>query len=299
MAWTSSADLARVGLSLVLFNRVRPIRYVAVDLVIVGAPLVLASPGRVLTPTTGFALASVLDARLGGLILDDYADREADALAAPERPIPRGLVSPREALALGAGALLAGLATATLVGPTFLAVLTGAYALLFASVGVLDELDRPVVATAGTVTSVSMLSLLGWVAHGDLALPAAAAVLATWSWDWAHDALGDARDRAADERVGIATMGGALSSRGLAALAGAGVVVATVLVGWLVHWGQATVVVASFGLLVVVALAVTCQVLVAFARGDVAATDARRAVEWHLVVTYGLAAALALAAAAG
>jgi 4-hydroxybenzoate polyprenyltransferase len=49
---------------------------------------------------------------LAGMVLNDYFDREIDALERPERPIPSGQVSPALALALGAGLAAGGIALA-------------------------------------------------------------------------------------------------------------------------------------------------------------------------------------------
>src|SRR5213594_2869480 len=53
---------------------------------------------------------------LGGIALNDYFDREVDALERPERPIPSGAVPPAVAAGIGAGLLAAGIALAGLAG---------------------------------------------------------------------------------------------------------------------------------------------------------------------------------------
>jgi 4-hydroxybenzoate polyprenyltransferase len=53
---------------------------------------------------------------LGGMALNDYADRDLDAVERPERPVPSGRVSPRQALAVGAGLTAAGVVVAGLAG---------------------------------------------------------------------------------------------------------------------------------------------------------------------------------------
>lgn len=53
---------------------------------------------------------------LAGMALNDYADRELDAVERPERPIPSGRVRPGEALALASGLTGAGLGIAAAVG---------------------------------------------------------------------------------------------------------------------------------------------------------------------------------------
>jgi 4-hydroxybenzoate polyprenyltransferase len=53
---------------------------------------------------------------LAGMALNDYADREVDAVERPGRPIPSGQVSPRFALGLGAALSAAGLGLAAAAG---------------------------------------------------------------------------------------------------------------------------------------------------------------------------------------
>lgn len=48
----------------------------------------------------------------GGMALNDYADRELDALERPERPLPSGRVSPAQALGVASGLTAAGLVLA-------------------------------------------------------------------------------------------------------------------------------------------------------------------------------------------
>ncbi|RXR27015.1 4-hydroxybenzoate polyprenyltransferase [Oerskovia turbata] len=52
----------------------------------------------------------------GGMALNDYADRELDALERPERPLPSGRVSPAQALGVASGLTVAGLALAGVGG---------------------------------------------------------------------------------------------------------------------------------------------------------------------------------------
>ncbi|MFD4197657.1 SCO3242 family prenyltransferase, partial [Amycolatopsis thermoflava] len=51
-----------------------------------------------------------------GMALNDWADRELDAVERPERPIPSGRVSPRRALGVAAGLTGAGLGLAAVAG---------------------------------------------------------------------------------------------------------------------------------------------------------------------------------------
>lgn len=62
---------------------------------------------------------------LAGMVLNDYFDREVDALERPERPIPSGQVSPGVALALGLGLAATGVALAACFSPVAGAVAAG------------------------------------------------------------------------------------------------------------------------------------------------------------------------------
>ena len=98
--------------------------------VIVGA--VLASPhfsGSVLLFVfygflTGFALTGA------SMVINDYYDRKIDATNEPSRPIPSGLVSPREALVFGILLSLFGFAFAVLSGALCLIIALFSYIFL-------------------------------------------------------------------------------------------------------------------------------------------------------------------------
>ncbi|WP_028659404.1 SCO3242 family prenyltransferase [Nocardioides insulae] len=63
-----------------------------------------------------------------GMALNDWADRDLDAVERPERPIPSGRVRPREALGLAAGLTAAGVAVAAVAGGARGAVIATALA---------------------------------------------------------------------------------------------------------------------------------------------------------------------------
>src|SRR5947208_8717609 len=48
----------------------------------------------------------------GGVVLNDFFDRDLDARERPERPLPSGRVPPAHAAALGTGLLIGGIALA-------------------------------------------------------------------------------------------------------------------------------------------------------------------------------------------
>jgi geranylgeranylglycerol-phosphate geranylgeranyltransferase len=65
---------------------------------------------------TGFALTA------GSMVVNDYYDREIDAINEPNRPIPSGLVSPNEALLLALVLAVMGFAAAYVTGIPSLAI---------------------------------------------------------------------------------------------------------------------------------------------------------------------------------
>ncbi|MFC4632220.1 SCO3242 family prenyltransferase [Promicromonospora alba] len=88
---------------------------------VVGDSLAGLAAARAGTPTAlrgRHALLPVASAclYLGGMALNDYADRHLDAVERPERPIPSGRVTPRGALGVGTALTAAGVAAAGLAG---------------------------------------------------------------------------------------------------------------------------------------------------------------------------------------
>jgi hypothetical protein len=92
---------------------------------LVRAPAALSVPGDTVAGaaaggglgrgTAGLAAASVC-LYWAGMAGNDWADRELDAVERPERPIPSGRVSPRQALLTATGLTAAGLGIAALAG---------------------------------------------------------------------------------------------------------------------------------------------------------------------------------------
>jgi 1,4-dihydroxy-2-naphthoate octaprenyltransferase len=92
-----------------------------------------------------FLLASSACLYMGGMVFNDYFDREQDRRERPERPIPSGRISPRDAARVGAVLLAGGFLLALLAGtiqvlqgetstplrPTILAGLLIAFILLY------------------------------------------------------------------------------------------------------------------------------------------------------------------------
>ncbi|MEV7876146.1 SCO3242 family prenyltransferase [Streptomyces microflavus] len=93
-----------------------------------GAAAVGRSPGR----GTALAIGASLCLYEAGMALNDWADREEDALDRPHRPIPSGRISPSAALGAAGALTAAGLALAARAGRPALAVATGLAATVWA-----------------------------------------------------------------------------------------------------------------------------------------------------------------------
>ncbi|KGM09847.1 UbiA family prenyltransferase, partial [Cellulomonas carbonis] len=75
-------------------------------------------PGDVALPAASVCLY------WAGMALNDWADRDLDAVERPERPIPSGRVAPRTAFTLASGLTAAGLGLAAVAGRRSVAVAT-------------------------------------------------------------------------------------------------------------------------------------------------------------------------------
>lgn len=83
-----------------LVELARPINsIVAGVLTFIGAFVVVGLPTANQVPAVGAASGATILATGAGMAINDYFDRDIDAINAPDRPIPRGAVAPREALA--------------------------------------------------------------------------------------------------------------------------------------------------------------------------------------------------------
>ena len=98
--------------------------------VIVGATIARASVSATF-PASSFAFAFVTGFALtaGSMVVNDYYDREIDAVNEPGRPIPSGLVTPRQALGLAVVLAALGFAAAYATGIATLAVAALAWVL--------------------------------------------------------------------------------------------------------------------------------------------------------------------------
>ncbi|MFJ2022531.1 SCO3242 family prenyltransferase [Streptomyces sp. NPDC087897] len=93
-----------------------------------GAAAVGRRPGR----STALAIAASLCLYEAGMALNDWADRDEDAVDRPHRPIPSGRISPAAALGAAGALTAAGLALAARAGRPALTVATGLAATVWA-----------------------------------------------------------------------------------------------------------------------------------------------------------------------
>ncbi|MFI7231221.1 SCO3242 family prenyltransferase [Nonomuraea angiospora] len=148
---------------------------------LVRAPAALSVPGDTMagavaagrSPNPGLAVASVL-MYWSGMALNDWADREADAVERPERPIPSGRVRPGAALGLAAALTGAGLAAAAFAGGRRGLTVAG---LLAGAVWAYDlGLKRTAAGPASMAACRALDVILGAGAGGRAAVPMALAV---------------------------------------------------------------------------------------------------------------------------
>lgn len=114
-------------------------------------------------PNRGTALAAVSSLFLyeAGMALNDWADRDEDAVERPDRPLPSGRIAPSAALAAAGALTVAGLATAARAGRPALATASA----LAATVWAYDlHLKHTPAGPATMATARSLNVLLGTVA---------------------------------------------------------------------------------------------------------------------------------------
>jgi len=114
-----------------LLRLTRPINSLMVGLAVLvgtlatGGLKAIGKPGELLLAAlTGFSLSAA------AMAVNDYCDREIDAVNEPQRPIPSGKVTPQEALALTAITSTIGLGASAAINPQALGVALIAWILL-------------------------------------------------------------------------------------------------------------------------------------------------------------------------
>ena len=175
---------------------------------------------------TAFAVVATVLATGGGNAINDYFDREIDAINRPGRPIPRGAVSPRGAL------LFSGLLFAVAVGLTLLLPLFAVAIALINLVALVayTELFKglPGVGNALVAYLTGSTFLYGGAAvEGNLSPVVVLFALAA-SATMAREVVKDVEDAAGDREEGLRTLPIVLGRRRALAVAAAFVVAAVV-----------------------------------------------------------------------
>ena len=175
---------------------------------------------------TAFAVVATVLATGGGNAINDYFDREIDAINRPDRPIPRGAVSPRGAL------LFSGLLFAVAVGLTLLLPLFAVAIALINLVALVayTELFKglPGVGNALVAYLTGSTFLYGGAAvEGNLSPVVVLFALAA-SATMAREVVKDVEDAAGDREEGLRTLPIVLGRRQALAVAAAFVVAAVV-----------------------------------------------------------------------
>lgn len=204
--------------------RVRNLAMAAVA-VAAGALVAGATPAEAVPVALAMASAALVAG--AGNSLNDAADADVDRRAHPDRPIPGGDATPRQARVLAGSAFAAGVALGAAVGPASGAVAVAASLLLVAYEA--DLKDRGLVGNAAVGLLVGALFVYGAVAVAGLRVGAPAATLGLLAAlsTLGREVLKDVEDRAADE--GRRTLARTLGPGAAARVAAAALVAAVVL----------------------------------------------------------------------
>jgi len=219
VGWCMSSVVERVR---GLVEMTRPTNSIAAGvLTFVGAFVAGGVGGNAVA--TAAAVGATVFATAAGMAINDYFDRDIDAVNRPERPIPRGAVSARATLAWS-GALFAGAVGSALVLPPLAIAIAVvnllalvAYTKLFKG---LPGVGNLVVAYLGGSTF-----LFGGAAVGSPLAPAVLFVLAALSTA-SREVIKDVEDVAGDREEGLNTLPIAVGERRALHVAAGALVVA-------------------------------------------------------------------------
>ncbi|WP_435076172.1 geranylgeranylglycerol-phosphate geranylgeranyltransferase [Halococcus sp. AFM35] len=192
-----------------LLELTRPVNAVAAGmLTFIGA---FVAGGLGMSVAVGAAVGATVFATAAGNAMNDYFDREIDAINQPDRPIPRGAVTPRVALGfsllLFAGAVVLALAlplTAIAIAVVNLLALV-AYTEIFKG---LPGVGNAVVGYLGGSTFLFGAAAVGRVTEAVVVLFALAALSTV-----AREIVKDVEDIAGDRREGLNTLPIAIGER--------------------------------------------------------------------------------------
>jgi len=209
----------------------------------------LSSPGAVAVAVLATTLATG-----GGNAINDYFDREIDAINRPGRPIPRGAVSPRGALWFSAALFAAAVGSTLLLPPLAIAIAVVNLLALVAYTEFFKGLPGVGNALVAYLTGSTFL-YGGAAVGGDLATVSVLFVLAATA-TMAREIVKDVEDIDGDREEGLRTLPIAAGERAALGIAAAFVAVAVLV-------SPAPYLRGTFGAAYLVALAPTLAGLVA------------------------------------
>ena len=159
---------------------------------------------------TTIAVVTTVLAVAAGNAINDYFDREIDAINRPDRAIPRGAVSPRGALAFSAVLFAAAVVLAVQLPPTAIAIAAINLVALVTYTTVFK--GTPGLGNALVAYLVGSTFLFGGAAVGDLGTPVVLAALAGVS-TFTREVIKDVEDMAGDREEGLRTLPIAIGER--------------------------------------------------------------------------------------
>ncbi|MFC6753787.1 geranylgeranylglycerol-phosphate geranylgeranyltransferase [Halorubrum tibetense] len=159
---------------------------------------------------TTIAVVTTVLAVAAGNAINDYFDREIDAINRPDRAIPRGAVSPRGALAFSAVLFAAAVVLAVQLPPTAIAIAAINLVALVTYTTVFK--GTPGLGNALVAYLVGSTFLFGGAAVGDLRTPVVLAALAGVS-TFTREVIKDVEDMAGDREEGLRTLPIAIGER--------------------------------------------------------------------------------------
>ena len=176
--------------------------------------------GGLTAPTsTAFAVLATGFATGGGNAINDYFDREIDAINRPDRPLPRGAVTARAALAFSLALFVAAVGLTLLLPPIAIAIAVVNLLALIAYTEVFKGLPGVGNALVAYLTGSTFL-YGGAAVGGDLATVSVLFVLAAAA-TMAREIVKDVEDVAGDREEGLNTLPIAVGERAALGVAAA------------------------------------------------------------------------------
>jgi geranylgeranylglycerol-phosphate geranylgeranyltransferase len=200
----------------------RPINAVAASVLSFVGAFVSAGDIDARLPVAAAVLATLLAVAAGNAI-NDYFDREIDAINNPERPIPRGAVAPRGALVFGAALFLGAIGAALLLPVLAIAIAAVNLVALVAYTDVFK--GTPGAGNALVAYLVGSTFLFGGAAVGNVDPVVVLFALAALS-TFAREVIKDVEDLEGDAAEGLVTLPVAVGERRALEIGTAALVVA-------------------------------------------------------------------------